>query len=353
MIRIAEADSSIPSPPTTPKEWTDATGKSVNWWQATRSEDEGLESLPELEDFIRGLVAQSNVQMPTLSVTLIYLDRLREKLPNVATGESPSHHQSATKADLFTGMRCTRHRVFLAVLICAAKYLNDSSPKNMHWQKYARFFSLAEVNLMEKQLLYLLDYQLRVEEHLLIGHLKQFWDGARPTTALASPPLGPYPIGLAGALSYSPSSSGLPTRKDEVATTASFAIRKASMFESPLQARALSSPLGQSSSSISSLLEPPTPGLARRDSTDSAHSLSSNDSAPDISETGLLVGRNSCGRLQVSQVVPRKASYTARNDSILIVEPSSTKALSSSPSGFFKKPSVRPTSLRTVRKIHV
>ncbi len=45
-----------------------------------------------------------------------------------------------------------------------AKYLNDSSPKNAHWTKYAALFDVAEVNLMEKQLLFLLDYNLRFDE---------------------------------------------------------------------------------------------------------------------------------------------------------------------------------------------
>lgn len=71
-------------------------------------------------------------------------------------------------------MACTRHRVFLAALICAAKYLNDSSPKNKHWQRYCTYFSLPEVNLMEKQLLYLLDYNLRAEECEMVAGLQQF-----------------------------------------------------------------------------------------------------------------------------------------------------------------------------------
>jgi hypothetical protein len=71
-------------------------------------------------------------------------------------------------------MHCTRHRVFLAALICAAKYLNDASPKNKHWARYASLFSLAEVNLMEKQLLYLLDYDLRTTEEELLVHVQPF-----------------------------------------------------------------------------------------------------------------------------------------------------------------------------------
>jgi hypothetical protein len=80
------------------------------------------------------------------------------------------------------GLRCTTHRIFLASLILSAKYLNDSSPKNKHWATYSVIstdvysfgFSRTEVNLMEKQLLFLLDWDLRISEEDLYRELDVF-----------------------------------------------------------------------------------------------------------------------------------------------------------------------------------
>ncbi|EED16770.1 cyclin (Pcl1), putative [Talaromyces stipitatus ATCC 10500] len=116
---------------------------------------DNLPPLPPLEVFISSIVQRSQVQVPTLMTSLVFLARLHARLPPVAKG-----------------MRCTVH---------PAKNLNDSSPKNKHWARYTAVrgypgfgFSLAEVNLMERQLLFLLDWDTRVNEEDLFEHFEPF-----------------------------------------------------------------------------------------------------------------------------------------------------------------------------------
>lgn len=124
--------------------------------------------MPPLEDFIKHLVRSSNVQVPTLMSTLVYLNRLKVKLQG------------------HMGLRCTGHRLFLACLILTAKFLNDSSPKNKHWAAYSRMkvsdnlptfgFSTTEVNLFERQAIHHMEEweNLRITEDDIYRELEPF-----------------------------------------------------------------------------------------------------------------------------------------------------------------------------------
>lgn len=116
---------------------------------------EDNEKLPTVYDFVWKLVNYTRVHTPTLLCTVVYLNRLRKKLPEDASG-----------------LPSTTHRILLACLILSAKNHNDSSPLNKHWTKYTDgLFTLQDLNLMERQLLAILDWNTRITESELIIEL--------------------------------------------------------------------------------------------------------------------------------------------------------------------------------------
>ncbi|KAI8091929.1 hypothetical protein BDF21DRAFT_410520 [Thamnidium elegans] len=101
-----------------------------------------------LRSYIESVVQKSRIDTGTLLTSLSYARRLRSKLSNTSKG-----------------MECTHHRIFIATLIIASKYIHDSALKNKYWVGYAQMFSPSEINLMEKQLLQLLEYNLEIKSN--------------------------------------------------------------------------------------------------------------------------------------------------------------------------------------------
>lgn len=136
-----QEDKNYPSPPSSPN----------------KSKDKPL---PSLMTFLTKLIRYTNVYTGTLMATMVYLNRLKLKLPKNAQG-----------------LPCTRHRILLSCLILSSKYHNDSSPKNVYWAKYTDgLFNVKDINLMERQLIYLLNWDLRVTNAEMIQQLGKFLD---------------------------------------------------------------------------------------------------------------------------------------------------------------------------------
>ncbi|RLV95110.1 PHO85 cyclin-1 [Spathaspora sp. JA1] len=131
--------------------------------QTYTSTDKKIKPLPSLMTFLTKLVKYTNVYTGTLMATLVYLNKLKAKLPKNASG-----------------LPCTRHRILLSCLILSSKFHNDSSPKNKHWANYTDgLFTTQDINLMERQLTFLLNWDLKVTNSEMIEGLDSFLEPIR------------------------------------------------------------------------------------------------------------------------------------------------------------------------------
>jgi G1/S-specific cyclin PLC1 len=126
--------------------------------------------LPSIEEFVASVITRSDVSVPVLIASLVYLSRLRTYLPSAATG-CPS----------------TPHRLVLVALILADKAHNECGTRNAYWSQCSAVpehnflgFSNGEVNRMERQFLYLLDWDIRIDP-------RDLYDQLEPLIMLASP----------------------------------------------------------------------------------------------------------------------------------------------------------------------
>ncbi len=77
VINLGDEPEMLPTPPRTPH-------KSFN-----ERDQASSNRLPSLQDFVVVVVHNSRVQIPSLLTTLVYLERLRTKLPRMAKGVFP------------------------------------------------------------------------------------------------------------------------------------------------------------------------------------------------------------------------------------------------------------------------
>lgn len=102
--------------------------------------------LPPLESFLKQLVLCSNVNSGTLLATLVYLQRFKSRFSKNALGSSS-----------------TKHRLLLICLVVSVKYHCDMCPSNALWSYYTNgVFSANDINVMERQLLRTLNWNMEV-----------------------------------------------------------------------------------------------------------------------------------------------------------------------------------------------
>lgn len=117
---------------------------------------QGSTMKPALFTFMCHLVERARVSPQTLMASLVYIIRLKSKV-----------------SLLVYRLPCTAHRIFLASLILADKYLNDDCLTNMDWARYTTIttdqytfsFTQQQIDSMERHLLSLLEWNLAIKQY--------------------------------------------------------------------------------------------------------------------------------------------------------------------------------------------
>ncbi|KAI9486902.1 MAG: cyclin domain-containing protein [Benjaminiella poitrasii] len=120
-----------------------------------------LRSLPEYVFFVQKVTHQAKINVRTLLVALIYLQRAKAKLPKRAIGNDD-----------------TIHRMFLAAVLLASKFLKDTTwtthtiTNRQIYEICGGLFSLDEIHQLERGFLKLLQYDCWVDDESLNDFVK-------------------------------------------------------------------------------------------------------------------------------------------------------------------------------------
>ncbi|KAJ7614391.1 hypothetical protein FB45DRAFT_1064666 [Roridomyces roridus] len=101
--------------------------------------------------FVSTVLSRAEIPLATVLVALHYVTRARPQLTIAVS-------------------KYALERVFLGALVCAAKYTNDSTLKNVHWGICTGIFGTGDIGRIEREFLEVLDWQLGFTEEELLMH---------------------------------------------------------------------------------------------------------------------------------------------------------------------------------------
>ncbi|KAF9645650.1 hypothetical protein BDM02DRAFT_3189546 [Thelephora ganbajun] len=185
--------------------------------------------------FASNVVHRSEVKIPAILVSLVYIERARQHL----FIQSPE-------------WAC--ERVFLGALILANKYINDWSIKNYHWALCSGVFGRRDIGRIEREFLDVLDWDLAVTEADILNHydhISAFPSKPKPIPVPATPltyvDMDAYPMETSDD---SPLSSASPTPSPQTPTTV------ASPSNQPIHIHSLSNEELQTSGAVKQVPDP-------------------------------------------------------------------------------------------------
>jgi hypothetical protein len=108
-------------------------------------------NLGTFTEFVSNVVYRSEIKLPVLLATLVYIQRA-------------TPHLCIRTEDW------ANERVFLGAIVCAAKYTNDCTLKNVHWAICSGVFGRRDVGRMEREFIDVLDWDLSISESEILDH---------------------------------------------------------------------------------------------------------------------------------------------------------------------------------------
>ncbi|KAJ7614800.1 hypothetical protein FB45DRAFT_936094, partial [Roridomyces roridus] len=132
--------------------------------------------LSDFTTFVSQVLYRAQVTPATLLVALSYLDRASDKL-------------------CISLEEWALERVFLGALICAAKYANDSSLRNIHWAICTGIFGKRDIGRIEAEFLDVMQWRMGVSEAGIMAHREGLLAaiGVRLSVVARPLPLPPRP----------------------------------------------------------------------------------------------------------------------------------------------------------------